>query len=95
MSLIVAALGQAHAQTIGQASYYHPDRVGLIAAHRTLPFGTHVRVTNLDNGREATLVIVGRGPFIHSRIIDVSTSAAEVLGFRQSGVARVKIEVVD
>ena len=68
---------------------------GLTAAHRTLAFGTHVRVTNLDNGREATLVIVGRGPFIHSRIIDVSTSAAEVLGFRQSGVARVKIEVVD
>jgi rare lipoprotein A len=54
-----------------------------------------VRVINLANGRETTVVIVGRGPFTHRRIIDVSTSAADVLGFRQAGVARVKIEVVD
>jgi rare lipoprotein A len=95
MSLMVAPFAQAHAQTIGEASYYHPDRVGLLAAHRTLPLGAHVRVINLANGRETTVVIVGRGPFTHRRIIDVSTSAADVLGFRQAGVARVKIEVVD
>ncbi len=64
----------------------------MIAAHRTLPFGTHVRVTNLDNGRSAVVTIVDRGPFIRGRIIDVSTSAADVLGFRRAGVAHVTIE---
>jgi peptidoglycan lytic transglycosylase len=101
-SILVAALfvfatsGIAHPQSVGQASYYsYPRYSGFIAAHRTLPFGTHVKVTNLANGRTATVVVVDRGPFIRSRIIDVSTNAANVLGFRQAGVARVKIEVVD
>jgi rare lipoprotein A len=57
--------------------------------------GTHVRVTNLNNGRAATVVIVDRGPFIRNRIIDVSTRAADLLGFRQAGVARVRLDVVD
>jgi len=93
---VFAACGVAQAQSVGQASYYtYPRSNGLIAAHRTLPFGTHVRVTNLANGRSATVVVVDRGPFIRSRIIDVSTSAANVLGFRQAGLARVKVEVVD
>jgi rare lipoprotein A len=96
MSFAVAANAQVHAESVGQASYYHHPRYGgLIAAHRTFALGTHVRVTNLGNGREATVVIVDRGPFIRSRIIDVSTRAADVLGFRQAGIARVKLEVVD
>jgi rare lipoprotein A len=84
-----------HAQSIGQASFYHHPRYnGFIAAHRTYPFGTQLRVTNLGNGRQATVVVVDRGPFIRNRIIDVSTSAAQALGFRQAGLARVKIEVL-
>jgi rare lipoprotein A len=95
--LVVAVGAKVNAQSIGQASYYtHPRYIGaLIAAHRTLPFGSHVRVLNLSNGRTATVVIVDRGPFIRNRIIDVSTRAADVLGFRQAGIARVKLEVVD
>ena len=93
---VFAATGAAQAQSVGQASYYsYPRNGGLIAAHRTLPFGTHVKVTNLANGRSATVVVVDRGPFIRSRIIDVSTSAANMLGFRQAGLAKVRIEVVD
>ena len=94
--LAATASAEANAQSVGQASYYnHPRYRGLIAAHRTFPFGTHVRVVNLNNGREATVVIVDRGPFIRSRIIDVSARAAEILGFRRAGVARVKLEVVN
>jgi rare lipoprotein A len=53
-----------------------------------------VKVTNLKNGRTATVVIVGRGPFIRGRIIDVSTNVADILDFRQAGEAIVQIEVV-
>src|SRR5271165_298175 len=76
----------------GIASYYeNPHFGGLIAAHRTLPFGTQVKVFNLDNGRSTIVKIVDRGPFIKGRIIDVSVSAADALGFRREGVARVKL----
>ena len=79
----------------GIASYYqNPGYGGLIAAHKTLPFGTQVRVMNLDNGRSAVVKIVDRGPFIRGRIIDVSPAAADVLGFRQSGIAHVQIEQI-
>jgi rare lipoprotein A len=84
----VAAAGEK-----GIASYYHnPWCSGLIAAHKTLPLGTEVRVVNLDNGRSAVVKIVDRGPFVRRRIIDVSTVAAGVLGFRQLGTAHVQIE---
>jgi len=66
----------------------------MTAAHRTLPFGTRVLVTNLRNGRSATVTINDRGPFVHGRIIDVSAGAAEVLGMRRSGVARVRISML-
>jgi rare lipoprotein A len=81
------------ADELGIASYYqNPYYGGLIAAHKTLPFGTRVKVVNLDNGRSAIVRIVDRGPFIRGRIIDVSPAAASVLGFREAGLARVKIE---
>jgi rare lipoprotein A len=64
----------------------------MTCAHRSLPFGTRVRVTNLSNNRSAVLVVSDRGPFIKGRIIDVSTGAAGVLGFLRAGVARVTIE---
>ncbi len=79
----------------GIASYYQNPRFGgMIAAHKSLPFGTRVRVVNLDNGRSAILKIVDRGPFIRGRIIDVSPAAASALGFRQAGLAHVRLERV-
>ena len=67
---------------------------GLVAAHRSLPMGSQVRVVNLDNGRSVVVTIVGRVPFIGGRVIDVSTEAAVALGFRQSGVAHVRIDQI-
>jgi rare lipoprotein A len=66
----------------------------LTAAHRTLPFGTRVRVTNVTNGRSVTVRINDRGPFVPGRVVDVSTSAAETLGMTERGIAKVKLEVV-
>jgi rare lipoprotein A len=71
------------------------DRQRLTAAHRTLPFGTRVRVTNISTGQAVTLRINDRGPFIRGRIIDVSYPAAEKLGLLHRGVAKVKLEVVE
>jgi rare lipoprotein A len=80
---------------LGIASYYqNPHYSGLIAAHKTLPFGTRVKVVNLDNGRSAILKIVDRGPFIRGRVIDVSPAAASALGFRGAGLAHVRIDRV-
>ncbi|OKH52004.1 hypothetical protein NIES2101_16180 [Calothrix sp. HK-06] len=67
----------------------------LTAAHRTLPFGTRVRVTNNWNGRSVIVRINDRGPFIRGRIIDVSLGAAKELGMISSGIASVKVEVLD
>jgi rare lipoprotein A len=67
----------------------------LTAAHRTLPFGTRVRVTNTRNGNSVIVRINDRGPFIGGRVIDVSTAAAQRLGMIGSGVASVKIEVLN
>ena len=70
------------------------NKRALTAAHRGLPFGTRVRVTNLENGRSVIVRINDRGPFAKKRIIDVSEAAARKLGMIQSGVARVKIQVL-
>lgn len=64
----------------------------LTAAHKTLPFGTQVRVTNLNNGRHVMVTINDRGPFSHQRVIDLSQAAAKEIGLVQAGVAPVKIE---
>src|SRR5271170_1259389 len=58
----------------------------MIAAHKTLRFGAHVRGTYLDNGRVVMVTVVDRGPLIRGRVIDVCASAADELGFRQAGV---------
>ena len=101
--LFAANEASAYSQT-GIASYYYmgkrtangerynPD--GISAAHRSLPFGTRVKVTHLGTGRSIVVRINDRGPFIRGRIIDLSRGAAGVLGIRGSGVARVRIEVV-
>jgi len=67
----------------------------LAAAHRSLPFGTRVRVENLSNGRATTVEINDRGPFTHGRVIDVTRAAAEQLAFLDSGVARVRISTIE
>jgi rare lipoprotein A len=67
----------------------------LTAAHPTLPFGTRVRVTNVNTGRSVTVRINDRGPFVRGRVIDVSHSAAESLGMVGQGVAKVKLDVVE
>ena len=64
----------------------------LVAAHKTLPLGTRVRVFNLSNGHEVVVVITDRGPFRRGRIIDVSRSAAQKLGLIDAGTAHVRVE---
>jgi Lytic transglycolase len=91
--IAIAAISSCYAQVRAGFLLQLPRSGGFVAAHRTLPIGARVKVTNLKNGRVATVVIIGRGPFARGRIIDVSTEVADLLQFRQSGAARVKIEV--
>ncbi|AFY61271.1 septal ring lytic transglycosylase RlpA family protein [Synechococcus sp. PCC 6312] len=92
----------------GMASWYGPgfhgartssgerfDQYAMTAAHKTLPFGTMVRVTNLNNGRSVLVRINDRGPFTPGRVIDLSRGAAEVIGLVSSGVGSVRIEVME
>lgn len=67
------------------------DMTQLTAAHKSLPFGTRVRVRNLDNGREVEVRINDRGPFTPGRVIDLSHAAAAAIGILQSGTARVAV----
>lgn len=98
---------QAQIQT-GKASFYadkfegSPTASGekykhskLTAAHKTLPFGTKVRVTNIANNQTVEVVINDRGPYVDGRVIDLSRSAAQQLGFINQGLAEVQIEVID
>ena len=91
----------------GMASYYGNELAGnrtasgerfnpgeLTAAHRTLPFGSMVRVTNTSNGDSVVVRINDRGPFSHGRIIDVSHAAAREIGMHRSGTARVKLALL-
>jgi|SRR5262245_24246761 len=95
------------APVVGTASFYshkfHGRRTAsgeiydeneLTAAHRTLPFGTRVRVTNLKNDRSVVVTVTDRGPHNHRRVIDLSRHAANVLGFVHSGTTRVSLEVI-
>ena len=104
---VFAGRGEVWGQEEGLASYYHNrfhgrkaasgrvhDADELVAAHRTYPFGTFLRVTNLSNMKRVIVCVTDRGPFRKGRIIDVSAGAAELLGFKKKGLARVRIEVV-
>ncbi|WP_299426491.1 septal ring lytic transglycosylase RlpA family protein [uncultured Meiothermus sp.] len=92
----------------GWASWYGPrfhgrltangerfNKFHMTAAHRTLPFNTRVRVTNLQNGRSIVVRINDRGPFIRGRIIDLSFEAARQLGMHRQGVIQVKVEILN
>ena len=84
--------GEFQGNTTANGEIY--DLNGLTAAHPSLPFGTTVRVTNLNNMKNILLRINDRGPYIGRRLIDVSWAAAKHLGFIQSGTTRVLVEVV-
>ncbi|HEY9049315.1 MAG TPA: septal ring lytic transglycosylase RlpA family protein [Ohtaekwangia sp.] len=103
--LLIASFAQV--QT-GKASFYADKFDGvstasgekyrhnkLTGAHKTLPFGTKVRITNLANNKSVEVTINDRGPWVEGRIIDLSRAAAEELGFVNKGVADVKLEIVD
>ncbi len=88
----------------GKASYYWQPQAlasggrfnpnAMTAAHKTLPFGTKVRVTNLNNGKSVTVTINDRGPYIAGRIIDLSKAAAHSISMQGSGVVPVKVAVL-
>jgi rare lipoprotein A len=81
-----------YAMTSRTASGERASPNTMTAAHRSLPFGTQVKVTNLRNGRAVTVRINDRGPFIGGRVIDVTKAAAAKLGFVGAGVTKVKLE---
>lgn len=103
-----AADGGPHALGSGMASYYAPEFAGrrtasgepyrssdFTAAHRTAPFGSHIRVRNLGNGREVVVRVNDRGPWSRGRVIDLSYAAAKVIDLHKSGTARVDLTLVD
>lgn len=105
--IALQSVGVAWGQEEGLASYYHErfhgrksssgrvhDKDELVAAHRTYPFGTFLRITNLDNMKSVIVCVTDRGPHRKGRIIDVSASAAQLLGFKKKGIARVRLEEV-
>jgi len=93
---------------VGLASWYGPGFHGKVtasgktfdqqdhtAAHRTLPLGTRVRVTNLANGKSTEVTIIDRGPFARNRLIDLSSAAAEELEMKGKGTVRVRVEIIE
>jgi rare lipoprotein A len=101
------AMGPVRFQIQGEASWYGPgfdgnytangeifNQYALTAAHRYLPFGTRVRVTNLDNGRSVVVRINDRGPFVGDRVLDLSRGAAQILGTVSTGVSSVRMDVL-
>jgi rare lipoprotein A len=107
ITLCALVTGCASSKTEGLASYYADkyqgrktangetfDSAKLTAAHKTLPFGSRVRVTNLDNGKSVEVRINDRGPYVAGRVIDLSPAAAKKLDMLRAGVVRVKIDVL-
>jgi rare lipoprotein A len=101
---LAAAMGSARAES-GIASHYSTRELGprtasgdslndgaLTAAHKTLPFGSRVRVTNHANGRSVVVTITDRGPYVRGRVIDLTVAGARALGF--SGVAHVTVDKI-
>ena len=84
--------GEFHGRPTSSGEIY--DMYQLTCAHNTLPLGTVVMVTNLENGRSLELKVKDRGPFVKERILDVSYAAAQMLGMWEKGTAPVKVEVV-
>lgn len=108
-TLLLLLFSNSFAQTqSGKASFYadkfegKPTASGekykhskLTAAHKTLPFGTKIKVTNVANNQSVEVVVNDRGPYVEGRVVDLSKAAAEKLGFINQGIAEVQIEVLD
>jgi rare lipoprotein A len=104
LALVCSFALPAHAANVGWASYYKKGRLtangeafrpmGLTAAHRKLPFGTKLKVTNVRNGKSVLVRVNDRGPFIKGRILDLSLGAAKVIGLTKTGVGKISFVVV-
>lgn len=79
-------------QRVASGGWFNPN--AMTAAHKSLPFGTRVRVTHLGNGRSVEVMINDRGPFVGGRIIDLSKAAAGVIGMQGQGLANVRMDVI-
>jgi rare lipoprotein A len=101
---LFVVLHQPAVASVGWASFYksgkltangeHFNPMGLTAAHRQLPFGTRVKVTNLLNGKSVIVRINDRGPFIKGRVMDLSLGAARVIGLNTAGVAKISFTIL-
>ena len=102
-ALMIAATGPTLAELVGVASYYGKgfhgrraangevfDMHAMTVAHKSLPFGTKLQVTNMSNGRSVVVRVQDRGPYIRGRVLDLSYGAAQAIGMIQSGTAKVK-----
>lgn len=104
LAISLALAGTGEAAECGRASWYamhgrtasgvRADPNGFFAAHRSLPFGTRIRVENLRNGRSVEVKVNDRGPFVRGRVVDVSKAAAARLGFLGAGTAPVRVTVI-
>ena len=95
--LLVASYAQAQPAKhsfSGLCAYYPGRGGGFTAAHKTLPFGTRVRVTDSKTGRSVIVVINDRGPFNKGRVLDLSTTAAKAIGMMERGVVLVEADVL-
>jgi rare lipoprotein A len=81
-----------HGRTTASGEIYDENK--MTAAHKTLPFGTRVRVTNLTNGKKVVVVVNDRGPFVEGRIIDLSYKAAGELDMYSAGVVAARVEIL-
>ena len=107
LAISIAGMAEiSEAKTVtGLASYYKSGKRtangerfnpnGLTAAHRNLPFGTKVKVTNIKTGKSVVVRINDRGPFISNRVIDLSLGAAKLVGLTRSGIAKVNFIVME
>lgn len=84
--------GKFHGRTTASGERF--DKHGYTAAHRKLPFGTIIKVTNLRNGKDVYLKVNDRGPYVKGRILDLSHAGAKAIAFNGRGVIRVKIELI-
>lgn len=108
MYVVVLIILMSFTDNVGKASYYGKEHHGkrtasgqvfdmnkLTAAHRSLPFGTKVLVTNVDNGKSVIVVINDRGPFVKGRVLDLSAAAFEEIASKKQGVAKIEYQVLD
>jgi rare lipoprotein A len=102
--LSVLFVAPAHAINIGWASFYKSGKLtangeafkpmGMTAAHRKLPFGTKLKVTNIRTGKSVIVRVNDRGPFIKGRVLDLGLGAAKVIGLNRSGVAKISYVIL-